>query len=325
MVREELKGKRILVTGAFGFVGLNLLSSLQGENVVSTDILPKEAIKSYLPIDPDTYHRADLTDRPATLELVRQVNPDYIVHLAASTDLSRTFDAVYRTLEINTRGTLHLFEAALQSDVKHLIFLSTSDVYGEVSPPFHEEMPVHPASPYSVTKASVEMYARMLHRTNNLPVTILRSFNLYGPMQKPIRLIPFLIRNLLLGNEVPLTKGEQKREYNHVNDLIDVILKLLPREDTFGEVFNVGCGRSYPIREVAERIGDMLGGRHLLKFGELPYRANEIWDMYSSSKKLKDILGWESNVSFEDGLRLTVDWYRQNLATWSEYLVGTAT
>ncbi len=327
MVWQELKDKRVLITGALGFVGLNLLSQLQEANeVFSTDMFQKENIPSFFPLDVDNYHQLNLTDRNATIKLIESIEPNYIIHLAASTDLSRTFDAVYKTLEANIHGTLHIYEAVSRiKSLEHLIVLSTSDVYGQISPPFKEDVPLYPASPYSVSKASVEMYGQMLYRIHELPVTILRSFNLFGAMQKPIRLIPYLITNLLMGKPVPLTKGEQKREYNHVSDLISVIAKILPRTDTYGDVFNVGSGKSISIREVAKMIGNMLGGTHLLNFGELPYRENEIWDMRSSTEKLRERIGWSSQISLEEGLEQTVEWYRAHYEQWKDYLVGTAT
>ncbi len=194
--------------------------------------------------------------------------------------------------------------------ITNCIFLSSSDVYGEVTPPFREIQRVLPASPYSVSKASSEMYCLMFSKVYNFPITILRGFNLFGKYQRPNRVIPFIISELLQEREVKLTEGKQKREFNYVDNLIDAIFLSLLNPNGQGEIINIGCGESFSIREIALNIGQTLNRVDQIKFGAIPYRPNEIWDMYCDNSKAKKLLEWEPRITLEEGIEITLKWFQ---------------
>lgn len=312
---SSFKNKKVLITGGLGFVGVNLYLTLKKNNI-EPSILDyftniKNVDQSFLPfqIDNINYHNVNLVNRKEVSETISDINPDFIIHLASITDLKKDLETALIATDINIKGTLHLFDAIKKIPVEGFVFLSTSDVYGGVNPPFIESQRIIPASPYSVTKATTEYFSLLFHKIDNLPITVLRSFNLFGQYQRLNRVIPFIIMKLIKGEEVDLTLGEQKREFNYIDNLIDAILLSLTNEDSYGKIINIGSGISISIKELALKIATRFDLVSKLKFGATPYRANEIWDMYCANSFAKKILNWTPKINFETGLKRTIDWY----------------
>jgi len=288
---SEFKDRKIFITGGAGFVGLNLIEKLVQHKIKPyvTDILEidNDFIKNY----DICFYKNDITNRDETLSILKKIQPDFIIHLASMTDLQKNFKNVYRAVDINIKGTLHILEYCSKNKVNKLIFLSTSDIYGGIKPPFKEDQLSHPASPYSVTKLSAENFILLYGKIYNIPFTILRCFNLYGKYQKTNRLIPYIIDKLSKNEKVELTEGKQKREFNHIENLLDAINLTLKNKKSNGEIINIGNGESISKEEN-------------LIFGAKPYRQNEIWDMYCDNTKAKKILGWFPRISLDKGLEL---------------------
>ena len=226
------------------------------------------------------------------------------------TNLEKTFEKAELAIDVNLKGSLAILKGSKKANVSNFVFLSTSDIYGGVNPPFRENQLAQPASPYSASKAAAAIFLIMFHNVYDIPVTVLRSFNLYGEYQPPERVIPYIIKKLLNDEEVPLTKGEQKREFNYVSDLLDAIMRSLFFKSSQGKILNIGCGVSISIKEMATLIAKQLGKVDNLKIGALKYRENEIWDMYCDNSLARNILNWEPRVSLNEGLEKTIDWYK---------------
>ncbi|MHA1976677.1 MAG: GDP-mannose 4,6-dehydratase [Candidatus Hodarchaeales archaeon] len=313
---EALSNKKILITGGFGFVGTNLVAKILSHNIkpIILDYLPNEKTieEDFFPfkIDDVQFYNTDIRKREDILHTLEVVNPDFIIHLASMTDLTKNFDQAHLSVDINIKGTLNLLEGANLQESQKFIFLSSSDVYGGVLPPFQETQNIIPASPYSVSKLSSELYSLMFNKVYDIPITVLRGFNLFGRYQRPNRVIPYIITELLNGRVVELTKGEQKREFNYIDNLIDAIILSLFNSDVDGEIINIGCGESVSIHDLALNIGRQLESIDQLKFGAKNYRPNEIWDMYCDNTKAKQILGWEPRISMDEGLSHTIEWFK---------------
>ena len=311
-----LSNKKILITGGFGFVGTNLIEKLLSLDIkpIILDYLPNEGDfdKDFLPfkLDDVEFCNTDIRNRDEILHTLKVLNPDYIIHLASMTDLTKDFHQAHLSVDINIKGTLNLLEGTNSQKIKNFIFLSSSDVYGGVTPPFQESQNVIPASPYSVSKISSELYSLMFSKVYNLPIIILRGFNLFGKYQRPNRVIPYIITELLKGKEVKLTEGEQKREFNYIDNLIDAIFLSLCNSNIHGEIINIGSGESVSIRDIALNIGKKLNLVNRLTFGAISYRPNEIWDMYCDNTKAKQLLGWEPRINMEEGLNETIEWFK---------------
>ena len=314
-----LKDKKILISGGLGFVGVNLVKKLIEMNIepIVTDFIPNKdnLNKDYLPFDLDSlsFYNTDIRERDKVTELVQSIAPDFVIHLAGMTNLEKTFEKAELAIDVNLKGSLAMLKGSEKVNIDNFIFLSTSDIYGGVNPPFKETQLAYPASPYSASKVATEMFLMMFHNVYNIPVTILRSFNLYGKYQSSERVIPFIIKKLLNDEEVLLTKGEQRREFNYVDDLLDAIIRSLVFNNSQGKILNIGCGVSISIKEIATLIAQKLDRMDNLKIGALEYRKNEIWDMYCDNSLAKSILKWEPKVSLNEGLEMTIEWYRSIL------------
>jgi nucleoside-diphosphate-sugar epimerase len=308
--------KKILITGGLGFVGVNLVKKLSDMHVEPTilDFIPDPAKidKNFIPFNLDSlpFYNLDIRQSEKITKIIQDLSPDFIVHLAGMTNLEKTFEKAELSIDINLKGSLTILKAAQNPKLSNFVFLSTSDIYGGVDPPFRESQLAQPASPYSASKAAAEMFLMMFHKVYRTPVTILRSFNLYGKYQPSVRLIPFVIEKLIKNEDVPLTKGEQKREFNHVDDLIDAILQSLYIKESQGKTLNIGSGQSISIKEIAMIIAQKMGKVDRLKIGALQYRENEIWDMYCDNSLAKSILKWEPKIGLNEGLEKTIDWYK---------------
>lgn len=315
---KSFREKRILITGGLGFVGVNLYQYLKKYDIDPFIIDYYKKIDSidpnFLPfcLDDLNYTNVNLVNRKDVLEIISEINPHYIIHLASLTNLDKDIDTALLATDINIKGTLHILDALKRTAIEGFVFLSTSDVYGGTNPPFNESQCILPASPYSVTKASAEYFCLLFNKIDNLPVSILRSFNLFGPYQKSNRIIPYIITKLLKGEEVDLTYGEQKREFNYIDNLSEAILLSLTNQKSYGRIINIGSGNSISIKELAVKIANTFGLVSKLKFGSLPYRANEIFDMYSDNTLAKEILNWSPKIDFDSGLKKTIDWYITN-------------
>ena len=311
-----LKDKKILITGGLGFVGVNLVKKLLEMDVEPTimDFRPDMSglDKNYIPFDLDSlpFYNVDLRQSDKAVALVQNISPDFVIHLAGMTNLERTFEKAELAIDINLKGTLAILKGSKKANLNNFVFLSTSDIYGGINPPFRENQLARPVSPYSASKAAAEMFLIMFHNVFEIPVTILRSFNLYGKYQTPERIIPFIIKKLLNDEEVPLTKGEQKREFNYIEDLLDAIIRSLFSKDSQGKILNIGSGLSISIKEIAMLIAKKMGKVDNLRIGALQYRENEIWDMYCDNSLAHNILNWEPKVSLNEGLEKTIEWYR---------------
>jgi nucleoside-diphosphate-sugar epimerase len=308
--------KKILITGGLGFVGINLVKKLLDMHVEPAilDFIPDttKIDKNFIPFNLDSlpFYNIDIRQSDKITKIIQGMSPDFIIHLAGMTNLEKTFEKAELAIEINLKGSLTILKAAQKTKISNFVFLSTSDIYGGVDPPFRENQLAQPASPYSASKAAAEMFLIMFHNVYHTPVTILRSFNLYGKYQPSVRLIPFVIEKLLKNEDVPLTKGEQKREFNHVDDLIEAILQSLYIKESQGKTLNIGSGQSISIKEIAIIIATKMGKVDRLKIGALQYRENEIWDMYCDNSLAKKILDWEPKVALNEGLEKTIEWYK---------------
>ena len=172
---------------------------------------------------------------------------------------------------------------------------------------------VRPVSPYAVSKYAGECYCRMFHAGHGWPIVMVRPFNAYGPAQSPDRVVPEIIVRALRGQELRMTQGRQTREFNLAEDLADGLVRAAVTPGIEGELFNLGCAQEVSVRELATTILDLMGNPIEPRFGALPDRPSEIWRMYSDSAKAHRVLGWAPQHSLVDGLKGTIDWYREEL------------
>lgn len=308
-----MRNKRVLVTGASGFIGSHLTHALLEEGAhVGVTVRYSNVIKCERLRDCwDDIHviEADVRNRGA-LAGVEAFNPEVVFHLAAYVHVGQSFTQVEECFDVNAKGTANILDVS--KGAAKFVYQSSSEVYGHQDRvPFTEDMTPNPISPYGITKYAGELYCRMKQGIKGGPAIVaVRPFNVYGPYQSSKAFIPEMIVRMLKGERVQTTQGEQTREYNYVNDVVDGLLALARHDGELPGVINLASGKDYAIRELVLKIADITRTKSKLEIGAIPYRPTEIWKMAASNDKAKRLLGWEPKVSFEEGLKATVEWFR---------------
>ncbi len=310
-----MKNKRVLVTGGSGFIGSHLVQRLlaQGAQVAVTvrynSIMKNERLRRCW--EHIRVIEADLRNRGA-LAGIRDFAPEIVFHLAAYNHVGESFIQVEECFDVNAKGTANLLDCC--NDVEKFIYMSTSEVYGDQTEvPFVETMTPNPISPYSITKYAGELYCRMKQKMGNGPnVVIVRTFNTYGPYQSAKAIIPEMIINCLQGNLIRTTPGEQTREFNYVGDVVEGLIETALYTGKLDGVVNIASGEEIAIRDLVKKIAALTDAENV-EIGALPYRPTEIWRMYADNTRAREILGWEPSIHLDEGLKLTVDWFRQYL------------
>jgi nucleoside-diphosphate-sugar epimerase len=310
-----MKNKRVLVTGGSGFIASHLVSRLLADGadvavmVRYGNVMKNERLRHCW--DDIRVIEADLRNRGA-LATVGEFAPEVVFHLAAYNHVGQSFVQVEECFDVNAKGTANLLDTCGPS-VEKFVYMSTSEVYGhQAEVPFVESMSPQPISPYSITKYAGELYCQMKQRIGGDPsVVILRCFNTFGPYQSAKAVIPELIINCLRGEAIKTTKGEQTREFNFVSNIVDGLVMAATHADKIDGPVNIAAGEEISIHDLVSKIAELTGTRATIDVGALPYRPTEIWRMYADGTRAREVLGWSPQVSLEEGLRRTIEWYRE--------------
>lgn len=303
---------RVLVTGGTGFMGRHLVRALhaRGDDVI---VIGRRAYPGPVPGLPATisYRTGDVTNSWFMDQLVGETKPDVVFHLASSVNVSRDLDAIDEQVESTQMSAVHVGRACLTHGVGRLVHVGTCEEYGNGPAPFRETQDPAPVSPYSAAKVAATAFVRMLCSSFGLRAVIVRPFLTYGPEQESNLLIPALIRSALAGRDFPMTGGEQTREFNYIDDIIDGFLRAAEAPAVEGLTINLGCAEPRRIRDVAQQVLDLMGNPVRAEFGKLAYRPGETWEFYCDNTRARELLGWSSRVGLEDGLQRTIAWHRE--------------
>jgi dTDP-glucose 4,6-dehydratase len=317
---------RVLVTGGAGFIGSHYVRQvlsgaypeLAGAEVTVLDKLTYAGSEANLdPVAGDarlTFVRGDICDAALVSDVMR--GTDLVVHFAAESHVDRSILAAADFVLTNVLGTQYLLQAALDASVSKFVHVSTDEVYGSIEQgSWPEDHPLLPNSPYSASKASSDLIARSFHRTYGLPVCITRCSNNYGPYQFPEKVIPLFVTNLLDGAKVPLYgDGLNVRDWLHVDDHCAGIQAVAERGRP-GEVYNIGGGTELTNRELTELLLDAVGADFSMVQPVADRKGHD--RRYSVDiTKISEELGYQPRVPFDQGLRSTVEWYRDNRSWW---------
>ncbi len=306
---------KILVTGGCGFIGSNFVRLYGGRaELVLLDALTYagnlENLKGFE--EKFQFVRGDVGDEKQVDSILAQ-GFDAVVHFAAESHVDRSLYGPLAFVKTNVQGTLILLEAARRHRVARFVQVSTDEVYGSLPETgvFTESTPLAPNSPYSASKAGADLLCRAHHHTFGFPVVVTRSSNNYGPFQYPEKFIPLFISNALEDKECPLYgDGMNVRDWLHVEDNCRAIWAALERGRP-GEVYNIGGGNERPNLEVARAILRLLGrSERLIRF--VADRPGHDRRYAIDTTKIRTELGWRPEIPFEEGLRRTVEWYREN-------------
>ena len=315
---------KILVTGGAGFIGSNFIKrqiSRNWLNIGQITVLDKLTYAGNLnnftnnELDQFEMVKGDICDASIVEKLVKK--SDIVVNFAAESHVDRSITSASDFVVTNTLGTQILLEASLRSNVQKFVQISTDEVYGSIDEgSWDEECPLLPNSPYSASKAGADHLVRSYNRTFGLNTNITRCSNNYGPFQFTEKVIPLFVTNLLLDKDIPIYgSGENVRDWLHVNDHCRGI-ELVIKSGRPGEIYNIGGGTELNNLELAQQI--------LLVMGKDPSRIKFVSDRpghdkrYSVSiKKISNEIGYFPETGFADGLRTTIEFYRDNPKWWN--------
>lgn len=312
--------KKILITGADGFIGSHLCEVLNAKGYAIRALsfynsfnfwghLEHLECREHLEIV-----SGDLRDSFFCDSLVKGV--DAVLHLGALIAIPYSYAAPQSYVDTNIQGTLNLLEAAKRHGVKRFIHTSTSEVYGSaIYTPIDEKHPLQPQSPYSASKIGADMLALSYFYSFNLPVIVARPFNAYGPRQSARAFIPAMMVQILSGvRELKVGDLSTKRDLNFVRDTCEGFATLLSNGD-FGEVYNIGSGVEYTMNEVLELICKLSGAELKITQDKTRLRPknSEVTRLLCDSSKLKSVSAWESKVSLKEGLEQTLAYVKANL------------
>ena len=309
---------KYLVTGGAGFIGSNIVETLvnKGEEVRVLDNLSTGNEENLRPfIDKIEFIKGDIRNSDDLKKAV--VGIDYISHQAALRSVARSVEDPVASNDVNVTGTLGLLIAAKEAGVKRLVYASSSSAYGNCEQfPQTETIPPDPISPYAVSKLAAEYYCRMFSITMGLETASLRYFNVFGPRQNPeskySAVIPAFIDSVIKDKPCIIHgDGSQSRDFTFVSNVVDANLAALTTEKAAGMVFNVACGEEHSVIEIADAIKKDLGKNieHIFE-GRRPADVDRT---SADISRLKDILGIQKQVSFYEGLKRTIAWFKDSI------------
>ena len=324
---------KLLVTGGAGFIGSNFV------RMALTDRLPLENLETLTVLDALTYAgdeenlkevandarykfvKGDIRDEALVAELFK--NHDVIAHFAAESHVDRSIDGGSEFVSTNVMGTQVLLDAAHRAEIKRFLHVSTDEVYGSIeSGEWPEDHPLLPNSPYSASKAGSDLLVRAYHRTHKLDTITTRCSNNYGHFQFPEKVIPLFVTNILEGKKVPLYgQGLNIRDWLHVDDHCRGIALALTKGRA-GEIYNIGGGTELTNLELTYKILEVMGaGEEVIEKVE-DRKGHDLRYSVDITKISKE-LGYSPQVNFDEGLKATAAWYKENEVWWKKHKAPT--
>ncbi|MCS7160284.1 MAG: SDR family NAD(P)-dependent oxidoreductase [Gemmatales bacterium] len=322
-------GKRVLVTGAGGFIGSHLVERLVESGARVRALVHYNAIGSWGWLDqaPNREHiqvvLGDLTDRDSVYQAAKNV--EIIFHLGALIAIPYSYQAPASYVRTNIEGTLNVLLAVRDLRIARLVHTSTSEVYGTARyVPIDENHPLQGQSPYAATKIAADKLAEAFYCSYGVPVVTVRPFNTYGPRQSARAVIPTIITQCLTKDTIFLGHLHPTRDLNYVSDTVEGFLRAASADNVLGETINLGSGREISIGDLAQLVARLLGKTVRIESEDQRCRPqkSEVERLVADNTKAKRLLQWEPRIPLEDGLQRTIDWIREHLR---RYRLGSYT
>ncbi len=325
---------KIIVTGGAGFIGGNfvhyMLKKYPDYKIICVDCLTyagnMETLEPVMNNPNFKFHKVDITDRDAVFGVFENEHPDIVVNFAAESHVDRSIENPDVFLKTNILGTQVMMDACRKFGIQRYHQVSTDEVYGDLPLDrpdlfFTEKTPLHTSSPYSASKASADLLVQAYHRTFDLPVTISRCSNNYGPYQFPEKLIPLMIANALNNKPLPVYgKGENVRDWLYVEDHCHAI-DLIIHKGTVGEVYNIGGHNEMKNIDIVKIICKALDKPESL-IAYVTDRKGHDMRYAIDPEKIHNELGWLPETKFENGIQKTIKWYLNNRPWWEHIING---
>ena len=315
----NLENKKVLITGSDGFIGSHLVERFLKEKCVVRafvfynsfnswgwlDTLPTEVLNQV------EIFAGDIRDPFTVRKAVKDV--DIICHLAALIGIPYSYIAPDSYIDTNVKGTLNVVQAAKSSNLEKVIVTSTSETYGSaIYVPIDEKHPYQPQSPYSASKISADHIAMSYYHSFDLPISIIRPFNTYGPRQSTRAIIPTIITQILKGKKViELGSLFPTRDFTYVLDLCEAYVKMCKNDNIEGEIINVGSSNEISIKNLANLIKELMDSDIEIISTDKRKRPekSEVSRLFADSNKASELIDWKPKKSLREGLELTIEWF----------------
>ena len=307
---------KYLVTGGAGFIGSNIAEGLlrRGDDVVVLDDLSTGYERNIAHIRDDIeFIKGDVRDAETVRRALGGV--EFVFHEAALASVPRSIDDPVLATEVNVRGTLTMLEEARRAGVRRFVYAASSSAYGDTEVlPKVESMQPRPLSPYAASKLAGEYYCSVYATVYGLSTIALRYFNIFGPRQDPksqyAAVIPIFVAHLLAGTRPTIYgDGEQSRDFTFIENVVEANLLAAACEQAHGQVVNIACGERYTLNELFGRLRGLVGREAEPEYAAP--RQGDVRDSMADISAARSLIGYAVKVPFEEGLRRTVEWYRQ--------------
>lgn len=298
-IESALAGRRVLVTGARGFIGARLSRTLLRSGADVHGVSRRSAAGTGI-----RWWQADLAEPDAAMRILQAVRPDLVLHLASHVSGDRALGAILPTVRDNLLTTVNVLTAACEAGGPRVV------VAGSMEECDTTGSDAVPGSPYAAAKSAASGYGRMFQALYGLPVVSLRVFMVYGPGQRDAtKLIPYVATSLLRGEPPQLSSGNRQVDWVYVDDVVDAFLAAATEDAVAGTTIDVGSGELTTIRSVVERLARLVGGDARPVFGALedrPLERRRVADL----ERTRELIGWKPSTGLDEGLAQTVLWFR---------------
>jgi dTDP-glucose 4,6-dehydratase len=321
-------GKRVLVTGAGGFIGSHLAERLTELGARTRALVRYTSNGNWGWLDSSPRKGdmevmlGDIRDRDSVREAMRDI--DQVFHLAARIAIPYSYHAPDSYVQTNVAGTLNVLQAARDVGAERVVHTSTSEVYGTARyVPIDEKHPLQGQSPYSASKIGADKMAEAFHLSFGLPVVTVKPFNTYGPRQSARAVIPTIVTQCLAGQRtIRLGNLDPTRDLSHVADTVEGFLAAAASPQAIGQVLNLGNGKEISIGDLARRIAQLAGADIAIECDEQRVRpaGSEVERLLADNGQMKALTGWQPQVSLDKGLRDTIAWIEANRGAFRPHI-----
>lgn len=320
-MNQFYRNKKVLITGADGFIGSHLTERLLEEGAkVSVYVRGNSTIGTTQYMLKNIKHIENRFNEiitgniasPDSIELIKRNRPKIIFHLAADAYVPNSFTHPFEVMQTNVVGTLNLLHVVKESKgIERIVCTSSSEIYGMTKgDAINEEHPLCPSSPYAASKTAADRYCYAYWRTYHLPIAIIRPFNTYGP-RHTYDVIPKFIDIALKGNTLTIDgDGNQTRDFTYVDDMINAFLIMGFHPDAIGKAVNFGTGKDVTINYIAKKIKQISGSDS--KIVHAKDRTSQVRRLCCDYSRAKKLFGWKPKIGIDEGLRRNIEWAKEN-------------
>lgn len=314
------RGKRVLVTGAGGFIGSHLTERVVALGARTRALVRYNSANSWGWLDSSSIKDdiqvilGDIRDQDSLQRAMQGV--DIVFHLAALVAIPYSYHAPLSYVRTNVEGTLNVLQTALNANIRLVVHTSTSEAYGTARyVPIDEEHPLQGQSPYSASKIGADKLAEAFYRSYGLPVAIIRPFNTFGPRQSARAVIPTIVIQALTQPAVHLGNLEPTRDLTYIADTVEGFIRIAECPEAIGQVINIGSGQEISIGDLARRILNLVGRELPILCDNERVRPenSEVERLCADNNKARRILGWHPRYTLEEGLSQTIEWMERHI------------